>query len=260
MFQDYNTFVDWDTVNRLIELNRQFYQTFAGSFSATRQRIQPGVRRLIEQIPPGTRLLDLGCGNGELWRVIQHHKPGLHYVGVDFSAELLHVAKTAGETASPPHSGQPGAFLLADLSTANWDQILQTELGGHATFDIVLAYAVLHHLPGAALRSQVLGKVRHLLNPAGRFFHSEWQFLNSPRLRARIQDWRAIGLAQTQVDPGDYLMDWRSGGYGLRYVHCFDEAELSSLAAENGFRVIETFYSDGESTKLGLYQVWQVRE
>jgi len=56
--------VDSNTVNRLIELNRQFYQTFAGAFSATRQRIQPGVRRQIEQLPANARLLDLGCGNG----------------------------------------------------------------------------------------------------------------------------------------------------------------------------------------------------
>jgi hypothetical protein len=58
------------------------------------------------------------------------------------------------------------------------------------------------------------------------------------------------------VDAGDYLLDWRQGGSGLRYVHHFDEAELSALAATTGFRVLETFYSDGEGGRLGLYQVW----
>jgi tRNA (uracil-5-)-methyltransferase TRM9 len=253
--------VDLNTVNHLIELNHQFYQTFAGAFSATRQRIQPGVRRQIEHIPAGARLLDLGCGNGELWRTLRRQKPGIDYTGLDFSAELLGVATASGETAGDPQTAMPGfTFVLADLSSPDWEQNIQAANGIQAAFDVILAYAVLHHLPGEALRSQVLHKVRHLLKPGGRFFHSEWQFLNSPRLSARIQGWQTVGLAETQVDPGDYLMDWRSGGYGLRYVHHFDEAELSRLAKESGFQVVETFYSDGESAKLGLYQVWQVQE
>jgi len=59
------------------------------------------------------------------------------------------------------------------------------------------------------------------------------------------------------VDFGDYLLDWRSGGRGLRYVHHFDEAELNALAAASRFRVQETFYADGEGGRLGLYQVWE---
>jgi len=59
------------------------------------------------------------------------------------------------------------------------------------------------------------------------------------------------------VDAGDYLLDWRSGGEGLRYVHHFGEAELRELAATTGFQVKEVFYSDGETGNLGLYQVWE---
>jgi hypothetical protein len=60
-----------------------------------------------------------------------------------------------------------------------------------------------------------------------------------------------------EVDPNDYLLDWRSGGEGLRYVHHFDEKELEELAAASNFQVSDTFYSDGEGGKLGLYQVWK---
>ena len=102
----------------------------------------------------------------------------------------------------------------------------------------------------------MLGKVRALLAPNGRFVHSEWQFLNSPRLVSRIQPWEAIGLSQNDVDPGDYLLDWRQGGQGYRYVHHFSEEELRGLAEAAGFDVIESFLSDGENGRLGLYQVW----
>jgi hypothetical protein len=59
------------------------------------------------------------------------------------------------------------------------------------------------------------------------------------------------------VDAGDYLLDWRSGGEGLRYVHHFGEKELSMLAQETGFETREAFYADGETGNLGLYQIWQ---
>ena len=54
------------TISRLLDLNRQFYQTFAIPFSATRQRLQPGVLHILEQIQSDDDLLDLGCGNAEL--------------------------------------------------------------------------------------------------------------------------------------------------------------------------------------------------
>jgi len=81
--------------------------------------------------------------------------------------------------------------------------------------------------------------------------------LNSDKLKARIQPWERIDLSAADVDPGDALLDWRSGGNGLRYVHHFSEQELSDLAAECGFRVVESFLSDGAGGRLGLYQTWE---
>ncbi|MFN8427257.1 MAG: hypothetical protein U0X87_13510 [Anaerolineales bacterium] len=42
------------------------------------------------------------------------------------------------------------------------------------------------------------------------------------------------GVEASEVDEGDYLLDWRSGGEGLRYVHHFTEAELGKLASASG--------------------------
>ena len=102
-----------------------------------------------------------------------------------------------------------------------------------------------------------MNKVHALLPKGGRFIHSEWQFLNSPRLRERVQPWEKIGLLEDQVEAGDYLIDWRSGGHGLRYVHVFEPEELESLAADAGYQIVETFASDGDGGNLGLYQIWK---
>jgi tRNA (uracil-5-)-methyltransferase TRM9 len=242
---DLNT-VNPTTLSRLLYLNRQFYQTFALQFSATRQRLQPGVMRILEQIEPSDDMLDLGCGNGELGRELACRGHTGSYIGLDFSPPLLEQATPD----QPPNI----RFEEADLATSEWDVSLS---GSH--FDAVLAFAVLHHLPGVGLRLQILHKIRSLIADDGRFIHSHWQFLNSPRLTARVQPWEAIGLSQDDVDSDDYLLDWRQGGTGLRYVHHFSESELAELAAETGFEVVESFISDGENHRLGLYQVWKPR-
>lgn len=242
-----------DVAASLIALNRQFYQTFAAQFSATRMRLQPGVRRLLPALAQAACLLDLGCGNGELARqlaVLGHQGA---YLGLDFSPKLVEIARQSLPTESDM------IFCQADLTTPGWEALVTRQLQQARALppDYALAFAVLHHIPGEQLRQQVLSTLRSLLAPESVFIHSEWQFLNSPRLRARTQPWERIGLTRESVDPGDYLLDWRSGGLGVRYVHHFSEHELVNLARQSGFSIEESYLSDGKQGNLALYQVWR---
>ncbi|MFU8771219.1 MAG: class I SAM-dependent methyltransferase [Anaerolineales bacterium] len=234
------------TTAQLLDVNKSFYQTFAEQFSATRRRLQPGVQRILEKFSSQAHILDLGCGHGELALSLSRSGHQGIYVGIDLSSHLLERARQL--VARQNFSAH---FIQADLSTPGWENQLPI-----LAFDIILAFAVLHHLPGNPLRLQVLSSSHHLLSPDGRFIHSVWQFLSSPRMRSRIQPWETIGLSDEDVDPGDYLLDWRHGGLGYRYVHHYSTAELASLAAATGFSIQDTFISDGENGKLGLYQVW----
>lgn len=231
---------------QLTALNRQFYSDFAESFSATRGRIQPGVRRILGQLNGSERILDLGCGNGQLARTLAGRGHRGAYLGLDFSLSLLADAKSQPKNFS-------ATFKQVDLTAPDWGISFPLL---PAAFDLVFAFAVLHHIPGHDLRRDILQRVRTLLAPGGKFIHSEWQFTNSAKLKARIQPWERASLSAADVDEGDALLDWRAGGAGLRYVHLFSAQELSRLAAESGFRVAESFFSDGEGGRLGLYQVW----
>jgi SAM-dependent methyltransferase len=231
---------------RLIEMNRAFYARFGSSFSATRQRLQPGVRRVLEALKGDENILDLGCGNGWFARELIRRGHRGSYLGLDFSLPLLREAELQAKGASV-------RFMEADLTRL---PVLKDQLPA-GEWSLVTAFAVLHHIPSQALRLEVLQAIRSLLQAGGRFIHSNWQFLNSPRLRARIQPWEAAAVSRSQVEAGDYLLDWRSGGHGLRYVHHFSEEELQALAEASGFEVGEVFYSDGETGNLGLYEVWR---
>jgi tRNA (uracil-5-)-methyltransferase TRM9 len=235
------------TAAYLMEINRQFYRRFGASFSATRHRIQPGVRRVVGSLRGDESILDLGCGNGEFARELAKGGHRGSYLGVDFSPPLLWEAE-------PQPEGSSARFMEVDLTKLS---AVSGQLSVEDGWSVITAFAVLHHIPSHELRLEILRVVNQLLKRDGLFIHSNWQFLNSERLKTRIQPWSTVDLSASDVDAGDYLLDWRSGGEGLRYVHHFDEKELDELAQASHFQVVDTFHSDGETGNLGLYQIWQ---
>ena len=236
--------MDAAITKQLIELNRKFYNQFGESFSATRQRLQPGVKKISDSIRADDSVLDLGCGNGNFLLELSrrgHHAPLL---GADFSLTLLREAEST-----------PGVeWREVDLSRMLADTLEWKVESGK--WSVVTMFATLHHIPSTEIRLDILRTVKELLKPDGRFILSNWQFLNSEKLKARIQPWSRVGLADSDVDEGDYLLDWRSGGEGLRYVHQFSAEELLGLADQIQMKVEAGFLSDGENGRLGLYQVW----
>jgi ubiquinone/menaquinone biosynthesis C-methylase UbiE len=211
----------------------------------------------MDRLPGDGILLDIGCGSGALaLELLKSHERRGRYVGLDFSRSLLEEARKTLEVA--PASDLEVEFLRTDLSDPAWVDVLED-----VRFDVILAFAVLHHLPGIDLRLRLMRQVRERLSSAGQFIHSEWQFRHSERLMARRLPWSTVGIADQDVDVGDTLLDWRASlpgqkeKIGLRYVHLFSRAELHELAKTSGFEIVDEFESDGKGGRLGLYQVWR---
>ncbi|MEA5078004.1 MAG: class I SAM-dependent methyltransferase [Anaerolineaceae bacterium] len=241
-------------IQALIDLNDRFYTDYGASFASTRKRVQPGVLQVLDDwVKPGN-WLDLGCGSGALGGIwVERGIQGL-YEGLDFSPVLIAEAQaTTGQMLLA--EGQKVRYARANLGAAGWAQ--QCSLN---RYDGILMFAAMHHLPGHETHLGLIRQVAELMAPGGLFIHSEWQFQRSPKLMARVQDWRLAGLDAADLEPGDTLLDWRQNEAskpGLRYVHLFSSDELAGLAVAGGFKIVGQFDSDGAGGNLSLYQIWQ---
>lgn len=238
-----------ETRRRLEELNRRFYEDHARTFSDTRSPSGAELEWIIPWIPAGARVLDLGCGNGRAARLLALRGVRGDYVGVDASAGLLRHAR---ESVVASRRGN-AAFVRGDLIHNDIPALLARERI-FPPFDAVLMLAVLHHVPGAAARREVLRQAAALLAPKARLLVSTWQFPESGRMRRKIVPWSVAGIAEDEVDPGDALLGWR-GGEGYRYCHWIGEQEMHALAHDLGLSVVFTTRAGGREGTLSLCAV-----
>lgn len=229
-----------ETVQQLIALNQRFYDDFSAEFASTRQAPWDGFRKLLSHLPdPLPRFLDVGCGNGRLGNFLFEQTDLETYVGVDFSTSLLSSAQ-----AFVPD----GQFFLRDLGVSNF-------LDGLDTFPAIACVATLQHVPSLALRERVVAEMADHLESDGVLVLANWQVTSSERQRKKIAPWAEFGIDKQAVLDNDFLVRWRRGGDGVRYVAEIDSAETERIAQACGLKIKEQFRSDGAEGTLNLYTI-----
>ena len=104
-------------------------------------------------IRPGDRVLDVGCGTGDL-TLVAAARAGAQgeVVGIDASPEMIEVAR------QKTPQGTSARFEIALIERIPFPDNY---------FDVVLSSLMLHHLPGD-LKQRGLAEVRRVLKPGGR--------------------------------------------------------------------------------------------
>ena len=239
--------MDEATAAALRQINRRFYRRYAAHFSATRGGHWQGWERLAAGKRP-RRVLDLGCGNGRFFSFLSRYWPSdepLFYVGVDESLALLVAARRAGP-------GCDAHFVRADFIATPPSSLFEA-----GRFDLIVAFGVLHHVPGSEQRVALLRCMLHLLAPGGEAVCTFWQFEDDPRFASRKVDWaRApVALATERLEPGDHLLRWGDSREedALRYCHSTPASEVEELARQAGADVARSAFADGKSGRLNYY-------
>lgn len=236
--------MDAATIQRLNALNRQFYETTADEFDQTRGQSWPGWDRLLPYLDfPQMSVLDAGCGNGRLGLFLAEKLPGtIFYHGIDSSAALL---KFAEKSLSQLPTLRPQLEARDLIESPLPDRL----------YDLVTLFGVMHHVPGAQTRLELMRRLAKCVKPGGILAFACWRFYEYPRFRQRIIPW-AEGW---QVEEGDFLLDWQRGENAPRYCHYVDDSEHEDLCAASGLQQIARFRSDGAGGEMNLYSILQQR-
>jgi 2-polyprenyl-3-methyl-5-hydroxy-6-metoxy-1,4-benzoquinol methylase len=183
-------------------------------------------------------MLDVGCGEGRLGRFFSEKSLLASYCGVDFSEDLISIAKNQ----------LPGNYFVRDFSTEG----CLSDLG---QFDVIACLATLQHVPASKRRNRLMVELASHMVDGGCIFLSTWQFLSSARQRRKIVEWPKVGISSNAVEDNDYLLSWSRDGSGLRYVCSIDSSEIRDMAHDAGLSVIHQFRSDGKEGDLNLYAI-----
>lgn len=230
--------MDEATVQYLNALNREFYRITANEFDATRGQPWPGWERLLPLLPSPLSVLDVGCGNGRFGVFLSQHVEVLAYHGIDNNAVLLAHAR---------QNLPVGVFWEMDIV----EQPPQT-----GAYDLVALFGVMHHVPGAQRRQQLLRQLAERVAPGGLLAFACWRFYEFERFRQRIVPWPDT----VQVEAHDYLLDWRRGERALRYCHYVDDDEHAALVEASGLEEIATYRADGFSGTVNRYSILKRRD
>ena len=245
--------MDEQTIRSLNAINRIFYSANAAEFDQSRSAPWPGWTQLlphIRQIPRGPatamlRVLDVGCGNGRfgVFLADQLDPDEIHYCGIDSSPPLIARAKER----ALPFAGvefQPLDFVEAGNDLPR------------GPFSLIGLFGILHHVPGQALRRELLRGLGERLAAGGILALTSWQFEAFRRFQSRLISWSdynrtaAEPIDTAQLEPGDHLLPWGDGGSALRYCHFASEGETRELLEGLSFEVIESFAADGREGDL----------
>lgn len=232
---------------RLLALSRRFYEVHGESFDGTRIRPWAGWQRLLPrlaQLPKPVHCLDLGCGNGRFAAFLAEHGLEADYLGVDLSPALIASARRR----NPPSA----RFLEADLlDGASW-----RELAGHS-FDLIVLFGVLHHIPSFASRRQVVQGSTTLLRPGGLLVYTHWRIDQDVDRLSRLVagSHESFGLEGADLEPGDVLLTWKGESADPRYCHFPSGEEIEKLASGLGLEEVERFADDGPGGGDNLYRV-----
>ncbi len=241
--------MDEQTIQKLNQLNQDFYLKIAAEFSETRQQPWAGWQRIVPLLESHFTLnkeitvLDVGCGNGRFGAFLETETDlSIEYFGTDSNRKLLDDAEESLSQVLPPDKLH---LLQADL--------LKNPPATQA--DLIGLFGVLHHIPGYAQRAKLLVQLAKQLNPGGLLIFTTWQFDQIPNMLSRQKSFAEIGLDSQDVERNDYLLTWDRGTQAVRYCHLIDKDELSRLVADTNLTVSEQFLADGKQQQTNQYVI-----
>jgi len=215
---------------KIIDHNKKVYDLITKEFSQTRDKSWPEFEYFKGYLKDGQAVLDLGCGNGRLLKILEDFK--IDYLGIDNSSNLIKDAKQKW----PEYNFKEADIL--DLS------LLEKK------YDLVFMVSALHHIPSKKFREQVINNIRKHLKADGKLLMINWNLWQKRYLKYIIKytllkltepskEIKEIeGLKINDLDFQDVFIPFFDKK-NIRYMHAFTENNIINLLEKNGFEIIK---------------------
>lgn len=247
----------------------EIYDKIAGEFSDSRYRAWPNVKKFVEELSPGTILVDLGTGNGKNLNLNKN----IVSIGCDTSVNLLGICRKKRYECL--------AANVLELPFKN------------ESIDACIFIAVLHHLANERRRLDALRNVVQMLKSGGQCLVYVWAFEQELRgtkssyikqkydlkpedikcVPVELGESNGPGKSEPSNDETDRnatklmpihyngtkfkhqncFVPWKKKNQDLpleetdlRFYHLFKEGELDELLGRlNDVQIMDSFYDNG---------------
>jgi ubiquinone/menaquinone biosynthesis C-methylase UbiE len=143
------------------EVNELYLNVVRAAVPMAMEQIEVLLRVARAGVPEARRILDLGCGDGILGRMLMEQYPDARCTFSDYSEHMLEAARTKCDS-------DRSDFVLADFGDASWVE----KVGKNAPFDLIVSGLSIHHQPDSR-KEEVYREIFDLLSPGGMFLNLE---------------------------------------------------------------------------------------
>jgi ubiquinone/menaquinone biosynthesis C-methylase UbiE len=154
--------------------------------------------RVLSQVKPGDKVLDVGCGSGRLTIAAQNWVgPTGEAQGIDPAPEMIEIAQR-----NSARAGVAAKFEVGLVEALPFPD---------GTFDLVMNRLMMHHLPDS-LKPRGLAEIRRVLKPGGLCLIVDFEPPKSPILRHLVE--KLLSPVMAQIDVRNYIPLLVKAGFG----------------------------------------------
>lgn len=187
------------------------YSKIANHFDSTRVSIWTGVKEFLDNIPIGSKCLEIGCGNGKN----MNYRNNLNFHGIDNCPEFVELCQRKGLNVN-----------LGKATDINYPD---------CSFDFSISIAVFHHIATNENRILAFNEMVRTLKPNGMGLVYVWALEQPPKSKKRFT-------------LGDNMVSWTDldGKKYDRYYHIFNQDTFNDyIGSITGIEVVKTWLEFG---------------
>lgn len=207
---------------KILQEVKDGYNQIAVHFDKTRYSPWQEFELFKQYIKDGQKILDLGCGNGRLYKFLKAQNLNVNYHGLDNAERLILISQEK----YPEVAEQ---FKVGEMYNLPYND---------SQFDIVICIATFHHLPTKDLRLKTLSEIHRVLKSGGYFLMTNWHLWHWPFFKYFFNQF------SQKISWKDFIFPWKSPDGQIqcqRFYHAFTKGELRRLFRKSGFKVDKIF-------------------